>query len=221
MRIDQTLEPVQGQASLPHRAAFPQAPIPQRRVEAIGQTSSGEDAPKVAAAPPDDAITLDLSSEGREAARQAAIEQLQRRLDGDAGESGTDGRADPDDRRVDDLRRRDREARAREQAVRAAAGALSAGRTNYSYQVGPDGRLYVVSSEVQFDTSEIPGNPEATLRKAEQLQRAALAAGGDSPRERAIAAVAAMMASRARRELGDKTESGGAPAEGADHEPQA
>jgi hypothetical protein len=99
------------------------------------------------------------------------------------------------------LRRKDREARAREQALRAAAGNLSTGRSNYSYQVGPDGRLYVVESQVQLDTSEVPGDPEATLRKAEQLQRVALAAGDASPEDRAVAAVASMMAARAKREI--------------------
>ena len=90
--------------------------------------------------------------------------------------------------------------RAHEQAVRAAAGGLSAG-TRYSYQVGPDGRLYVVEGDVQCDMSEIPGDPEATLHKAEQLQRAASASGDTSPQDRLVAAEAAMMASRARQAL--------------------
>jgi hypothetical protein len=56
-------------------------------------------------------------------------------------------------------------------------------------------------SHVALDTSEIPGDPEATLRKAEQLQRAALVAGTASSQDGAVAAMAAMMAARARLEM--------------------
>jgi hypothetical protein len=202
MRIDQTLDALQGQASLHQRVTPPPAVSPPRRVQAIGQAQEGEEQTNVAAAPPDDAIMLDLSPEGREAARKAALEQLQKQLMGQREETTPESQAmTPDERRVDELRRRDREARAREQALRAAAGSLSSGGASYSYQVGPDGRLYVVDSQVELDTSEVPGDPEATLRKAEQLQRAALVAGNASPQDGAVAAMAAMMAARARQEM--------------------
>jgi hypothetical protein len=201
MRIEQTVDALQGQSNVHQRVAAPPSAAPLRRVEAIAQASNGEGRANVAAAPPDDAILLDLSPEGREAARRAALDELQRQLMRQA-EPGPESQVSAaDERQVEELRRKDREARAREQAIRAAAGNLSAGRSNYTYQVGPDGRLYVVESEVQFDTSEVPGDPEATLRKAEQLQRAALSTGDASPDDRAVAAMAAMMAARARQQL--------------------
>jgi hypothetical protein len=202
MRIEQTNDALQGQGSVHPRVASSPAPNTPRRVQAIGQAQAGEDATKVAGAPPDDAVMLDLSPEGREAARKAALEDLQKKLTGDSGQDATSQPADdPDDRRVEELREKERDVRAREQAVRAAAGTLSTGGANYSYQVGPDGRLYVVKSDVQFNTSEVPGDPEATLHKAEQLRRAALAPGELSPQDRAVAAMAAIMAAHARQEM--------------------
>jgi hypothetical protein len=205
MRIEPTNDASQGQAGVQQRmAAPPPATSPPRRVQAIAQAQYGEDRTNVAQTTPDDAVMLDLSPEGREAARKAAQQELRRK----AARSGDDGVFPPGshdddpsaDRQVEDLRQRDREVRAHEQAVRAAAGGLSAS-ARYSYQVGPDGRLYVIESDVQFDTSEVPGDPEATLRKAEQLQKAAQAPGDPSPQDRAVAAMAAAMAARARLEL--------------------
>jgi hypothetical protein len=209
MRIEQTVDALQGQSSAHQRVATPPSAAPPRRVQAIGQAADGEDRANVAVAPPDDAILLDLSPEGREAARRAALDEMQKQLMRRRDGPGQEAQASAaDDRQVEELRRKDRDARAREQALRAAAGNLSAGRSNYTYQVGPDGRLYVVESEVQFDTSEVPGDPEATLRKAEQLQRAALATGDASPEDRAVAAMAAMMAARARQQLTEEKKRG-------------
>jgi hypothetical protein len=216
MRIEQTVDALQGQSALQPRAVSPPATVTARRVLAIGQAQVGEEQSKVLGAPPDDAIMLDLSAEGREAARKAAIDQLQKRLMGDQQPAPDAATQTVEERRIEELRQKDRSARAREQAVRAAAGSLSAGAARYHYQVGPDGRLYIVDSEVDFDTSEVPGDPEATLRKAEQLQRAALAPGDPSPQDRAVAAMAAAMAARARQELrskSSKASTGEAPAE--------
>ncbi len=98
------------------------------------------------------------------------------------------------------LKRRDREVRAHEQAHQAAAGQY-AGAPRYTYQRGPDGRNYAVGGEVSVDTSPIPGDPEATLRKAQQLQRAALAPAEPSAQDQSVAAEAASMAIKARIEL--------------------
>ena len=98
------------------------------------------------------------------------------------------------------LKRRDREVRAHEQAHQAAAGQY-AGAPSFTYQRGPDGKNYAIGGEVSIDTSAIPGDPEATLRKAQQLQRAALAPAEPSSQDQSVAAEAASMAIKARIEL--------------------
>ncbi len=99
------------------------------------------------------------------------------------------------------LKRRDREVRAHEQAHLAAAGAYAKGGPQFTFQKGPDGKNYAVGGEVQIDTSAVPGDPEATLRKAEQVRRAANAPASPSSQDRSVAADAAAMAIQARIEI--------------------
>ncbi len=101
------------------------------------------------------------------------------------------------------LKDRDKEVKRHEEAhKRAAAGLLSVGPT-YEYQVGPDGEKYAVSGDVQIDIAEVKGNPEATLKKAQQIKRAALAPEKPSAQDKKIAAKAVEMELKARRELSD------------------
>lgn len=102
---------------------------------------------------------------------------------------------------VQQLKQRDRQVRAHEQAHAAAAGSLANGAPSYEYQRGPDGRQYAVGGSVSIDTSPVSGDPQATLLKAQQIQRAALAPAEPSAQDRAIAADAAAMAAEARAEL--------------------
>lgn len=98
------------------------------------------------------------------------------------------------------LAARDREVRAHEQAHAAVAGQYASSPT-YSFVRGPDGVSYAVGGEVQIDTSPIPGDPEATLRKAQQLRRAANAPAEPSSQDGRVAAQAAQMEQQARTEL--------------------
>ena len=91
--------------------------------------------------------------------------------------------------------------RAHEQAHMAAAGAHSRGGPSYEYQRGPDNRHYAVGSEVQIDTSAVSGDPEATIRKAQTVRRAANAPAEPSSQDRSVASAAAQMEAKARREL--------------------
>lgn len=100
------------------------------------------------------------------------------------------------------LASRDREVRSHEQA-HAAVGGAYAGAPSYSYKRGPDGKTYVVGGEVGIDVSPIPGDPQATLRKMEVVQRAALAPAEPSAQDRRVAAQAQAQASQARVELAE------------------
>lgn len=99
-----------------------------------------------------------------------------------------------------ELASRDREVRAHEQA-HLAVGGQYAGPVSYSYERGPDGRLYAVGGTVAIDTAAVPGDPAATLDKLQQVQRAALAPAQPSAQDLAIAAQAAQGIAQARAEL--------------------
>ena len=103
-------------------------------------------------------------------------------------------------KQVRELQKQDRKTRAHEQAHLAAAGGLARGGASFSFTKGPDGRLYAVGGEVSIDTSPVPGNPDATIRKADTIRRAALAPSEPSSQDKAVAAQAAKMANEARAE---------------------
>ncbi len=84
------------------------------------------------------------------------------------------------------LKLRDAEVNAHERA-HAAVGGQHAGTPSYSYKTGPDGVKYAVSGEVSIDTSRVPNDPEATLRKAQQIKAAALAPAEPSGQDRRVA----------------------------------
>ena len=106
---------------------------------------------------------------------------------------------------VRELASRDREVRAHEQAHLAAAGGYARGGPTYTYQTGPDGIRYAIGGEVSIDTSPVPGNPRATLAKAQAIMSAANAPAEPSGQDRAVAAAAAQMAARAQAELTQAT----------------
>lgn len=106
-----------------------------------------------------------------------------------------------DQRLVQKLVVRDRQVRSHEAAHLAAAAGIAVGGASYTYRTGPDGKAYAVAGEVRIDTSPVAGDPQATLRKANQIQAAALAPAQPSAQDRAVASEAARIAARARAEI--------------------
>ncbi len=104
-------------------------------------------------------------------------------------------------RELEKLQARDREVRAHEAAHKNAAGHLARGGAQFEFQTGPDGRRYAVGGEVEIDTSKVPGDPQATINKAQTIRRAATAPAEPSAQDRAVAAEATRMEAEARREL--------------------
>lgn len=104
-------------------------------------------------------------------------------------------------RELEKLKARDREVRAHEAAHLAAGSGVVRGGASYTYQRGPDGQAYAVGGEVSIDTSPVPGDPRATLAKAQQIRSAALAPADPSPQDLKVAAAASQMAAQASREL--------------------
>ncbi len=99
---------------------------------------------------------------------------------------------------LEKLKQRDREVRTHEMAHVLAGGSYVLGGPHYIFVVGPDGKLYAVGGEVKIDLSPVPNDPDATIRKAEAIKRAALAPARPSAQDRAIAAKAEQMAMKAR-----------------------
>jgi len=106
---------------------------------------------------------------------------------------------------VDQLRKRDTQVRRHEQAHLVAAGQHAIGSAQYTYQIGPDGQRYAIGGEVQVDMAPVRGDPDATLRKAQQLQQAALAPVDPSGADRNAAMAAAQMVQQARQQIANET----------------
>jgi hypothetical protein len=114
------------------------------------------------------------------------------------------GRADgsaPVQQQLQTLKNRDREVRAHELAHQAVGGRYVTRGARYDLEKGPDGRLYAVGGDVSIDSSPVPGDPQATLAKAQVIQRAALAPANPSATDRQVAARASAMIQQARIEL--------------------
>ena len=79
----------------------------------------------------------------------------------------------------------------------------AAGRVQWAAFVsnrGPDGKMYAVGGEVKIDTSR-ENDPEATIRKMQQVRRAALAPTPPSATDRSVAAQASQIEAQARTDL--------------------
>ena len=102
--------------------------------------------------------------------------------------------------KINELEQRHSEVITHEMA-HATVGGQYSGAPNYSYETGPDGSKYAVAGEVSIDTSRVPNDPQATLRKAQQIKAAALAPAQPSSQDRRVAMKADSMAAQARQEI--------------------
>ena len=102
---------------------------------------------------------------------------------------------------VAQLQARDADVRAHEEAHVAAGGGLITSAVAFTYEKGPDGRMYAVGGDVGIDASAVSGNPSATLAKAQQVEAAALAPADPSSQDVAVAGAAAAMAAQASAQL--------------------
>ena len=188
--------------------AFSQAATP---TPPPGQESSG---PRQLPGGPEEPVAARTEQAGNSASEAGRDDQSVARAD-EAGAAEEQGRAENDERentglreltaeekqRVAELKAIDQRVRAHEQAHVAAAGGLARSGPSFSYITGPDGRRYAVGGEVQIDTSGVPNDPEATINKAQNIRRAALAPADPSSQDRSVAARATQLEFEARTEL--------------------
>ena len=109
-------------------------------------------------------------------------------------------------REIEKLKRRDQEVKSHEMAHQSAGGQF-AGSASYSYTTGPDNRRYAVGGSVDIETSPAK-TPGETVKKAEQIKRAATAPAQPSGADLQIAAKATRMKMEAQSELNQKEISG-------------
>lgn len=134
--------------------------------------------------PPDEGSAFERQRDEARTARQQAEQQ----------------QLDQDLETIRELAQRDRAVRAHEQAHQAVGGQY-AGGMSLTFERGPDGRRYAVAGEVPIDISPVSGNPAATMAKAEQVRRAALAPAEPSAQDRSVAAAAMQLKVEAQIEL--------------------
>lgn len=147
------------------------------------------------------ADTVEISPEGLAAARRV---QQAKESEAAGPTRAFEELSEEEQKQVAELRQRDAEVRAHEAAHRAAGG-QHAGGVSYTFQTGPDGKRYAVGGEVPIDVSPVKGDPEATIRKMQQVRQAALAPAQPSSADRQVAAKAAQLEQKARAELAEQS----------------
>ena len=106
----------------------------------------------------------------------------------------------PDEERlVRDLQARDSEVKAHEAAHQAAGGGMT-GAASYTYQQGPDGKMYAIGGEVSI-SMKTGSTPQETIANARQIVAAAMAAGNPSPQDYAVASSARVIEMKATQQL--------------------
>ena len=119
--------------------------------------------------------------------------------DKNAGQKNIGELSQEEQRIVTELQAADTNVRAHEAAHMAAGGGLTS-PASYTYERGPDNKMYAVAGEVGISTGE--GNtPQESLNKAQTIRRAALAPADPSPQDLKVAAQAASMEMSARAQI--------------------
>ncbi len=107
----------------------------------------------------------------------------------------------PDEQnKIRELKKIDRQTRTHEQAHMSAGAGLVKGGPTFSFAKGPDGKQYAIGGEVHIDLSPVRDDPQATIRKMQQVKRAALAPADPSPQDHQAASRASQIESQARSE---------------------
>jgi len=100
---------------------------------------------------------------------------------------------------VQKLQSRDTEVKAHEAAHQAAGGGMTDG-ASYSYEKGPDGKMYAIGGEVSISTKG-GSTPQEEIANARQVQAAALAPTNPSSQDVAVASSAKIMEMKAQQKL--------------------
>ncbi len=111
----------------------------------------------------------------------------------------TDKLSTDEERLVRDLASRDSQVRAHEAAHQAAGGGM-VGSASYTYQQGPDGKMYAIGGEVPINM-KTGSTPQETIANARQIATAAMATGNPSPQDFSVASSARVMEMKAQQQV--------------------
>lgn len=106
-----------------------------------------------------------------------------------------------DARTTDEAKLLDRSVRAHEREHQFALGPYASSGIQLATRRGADGEAIAVGGRIRADLTPVPGDPRATLRKANAVRRAALAPGSPSAADMRVAAEAYRLARDAAEEL--------------------
>ncbi|WP_455755543.1 putative metalloprotease CJM1_0395 family protein [Sulfurimonas sp.] len=126
-------------------------------------------------------------------------EDEEKKADEAKKEESSDELSDDEERLVKDLQARDSEVKAHEAAHQAAGGGMT-GAASYTYQQGPDGKMYAIGGEVSISVSG-GSTPQETIANARQVAAAAMAPGNPSPQDYSVASSARVMEMKAQQQL--------------------
>lgn len=112
----------------------------------------------------------------------------------DLGYAESQGMTPEEQRLLQELKLRDTAVREEEEAHARMLG-RHAGATRYEYQIGPDGRVYVINGSVEVDPKFNSSNPDEIRRVLQTIQRAAVSVSNPSQADLNVAASAANKAS--------------------------
>lgn len=138
---------------------------------------------------------------GIESVKEKELEEAKK--DEQKKPENSDELSQDEQRLVKDLAARDSEVKAHEAAHQSAGGGMT-GAVSYTYQQGPDGKMYAIGGEVSISTPAA-STPEEAIANARQVMASAMAAGDPSPQDYAVASSARVMEMKAMQQLAKQT----------------
>lgn len=122
----------------------------------------------------------------------------EKKLEESKKNNNPDELSEDEKRLVKDLASRDAEVKTHEAAHQAAGGGMT-GAASYTYQQGPDGKMYAIGGEVSISMPS-SSSPEETIKNTRQVIASAMAAGDPSPQDFAVASSARMVEMQAQQQ---------------------
>jgi len=115
----------------------------------------------------------------------------------------SDELSEDEERLVSDLQSRDTEVRAHESAHQ--TGGASTGAASFTYQQGPDGKMYAIGGEVSI-SFQAGSTPQETIANAQAVIASALAPADPSGQDMAVASSAMVMMMKAQQQLAKESQ---------------
>lgn len=189
----------EGVATADHATNYSPASVAAAGAAAISGDEAATDSGETVAATPQPAQGADTSGDA-DGTDEADASSSRSALPNVSNNTDPAKLSDEAKQEIQQLSLRDQEVQVHE-AAHAAVGGQYAGAPSLTYETGPDGKRYAVAGEVNIDISEVAGDPQATIDKAEVIRAAALAPAQPSGQDRNVAAKASQMKAKAQAEL--------------------